>query len=107
MALEERADLAQLESVVRQGWQGFVTVGEALLSIWDRRLYREAHETFGDYCEQVWGWSRQRAQHLMDAAETSHRLTTIDLTPRANARPVSTKGRPKWWRLLNPKCRLP
>ncbi|THF88417.1 hypothetical protein E7T09_04210 [Deinococcus sp. KSM4-11] len=79
---DERQALNQLEAVVRQGWQGFIDVGEALLTIRDQRLYREGHRTFGDYCEQVWGWSRQRAQQLIDAAETSSTLvTTIGLYP--------------------------
>ncbi|WP_412027035.1 hypothetical protein [Deinococcus yunweiensis] len=80
---DERHALGQLEAVVRQGWQGFVTVGEALLTIRDQRLYREGHRTFGDYCEQVWGWSRQRAQQLIEAAETSSTLvTTIGVQPQ-------------------------
>ncbi|GHF29180.1 hypothetical protein HNQ07_000895 [Deinococcus metalli] len=37
---EERQALNQLEAVLRQGWQGFIDVGEALLSSCDQRLYR-------------------------------------------------------------------
>ncbi|NTY02061.1 hypothetical protein [Deinococcus sp. JMULE3] len=78
---QEQATLMQLEGTIRDGWHGFVTVGEALLTIRDQRLYRVAHRTFGDYCEQVWGWSRQRAQQLMDAARTTQALSTIGLQP--------------------------
>ncbi|UQN04836.1 hypothetical protein [Deinococcus sp. QL22] len=79
LAPEEQETLMRLEAVVRQGWAGFISVGKALLSIRDARLYRAEYKTFGDYSEQVWSWSRQRAQQLMDAAETSHTLTTIGL----------------------------
>ncbi|MFC4638549.1 hypothetical protein [Deinococcus hohokamensis] len=79
---EKTQTLNQLEAEVRQGWQGFVTVGEALLTIRDQRLYRAHHRTFGDYCERVWGWSWQRAHQLIDAAQTSSALlTTIGLQP--------------------------
>lgn len=81
LSTQEQTTLAQLEGTIRDGWHGFVTVGEALLTIRDQRLYRAAHRTFGDYCEQVWGWSRQRAQQLMDAAQTSQALSTIGLQP--------------------------
>ncbi|SMB89156.1 hypothetical protein [Deinococcus hopiensis] len=81
LAPEERADLVTLESRIKAGWQEFVAVGEALLTIRERRLYRAEHKTFGDYCEHVWGWSRQRAQQLIDAAATSQVLTTVGLQP--------------------------
>ncbi|MDP9763864.1 hypothetical protein [Deinococcus enclensis] len=73
---EERATLLQLEAVVRQSWQEFITVGEALSTIRDQRLYRAEYRTFGDYCEARWGWSRQRAQQLIDAAHTTSALTS-------------------------------
>ena len=81
LTTQEQQHLTQMEGTIRNGWHGFVTVGEALLTIRDQRLYRAAHRTFGDYCEQVWGWSRQRAQQLMDAAQTSQALSTIGLQP--------------------------
>ena len=53
LSTQEQTALAQLEGTIRDGWHGFVTVGEALLTIRDQRLYRAAHRTFGDYCEQI------------------------------------------------------
>ena len=47
LTTEERATLYQLEAVVRQSWQEFITVGEALSTIRDQRLYRAEHRTFG------------------------------------------------------------
>lgn len=77
---EERADLHHLEGRVRTGWQSFIEVGEALLQIRERRLYRAEHRTWGDYVEAVWGWSRQRAAQLMDASETAHTLSSVGVT---------------------------
>ncbi|UQN06316.1 hypothetical protein [Deinococcus sp. QL22] len=106
LAPEEQETLMRLEAVVRQGWAGFVSVGEALLSIRDARLYRAAHKTFGDYCEQVWGWSRQRAQQLMDAAETSQTLTTIGLHPENERQAREYKDAAKLVATLEPELQV-
>ena len=52
---QKQQQLTQLEGAIRDGWHGFVTVGEALLTIRDQRLYRVDRCTFGDYFEKVWG----------------------------------------------------
>ncbi|GGM32126.1 hypothetical protein GCM10008956_05420 [Deinococcus arenae] len=38
LTTEEQTTLTQLEGTIRDGWHGFVTVGEALLTIRDQRL---------------------------------------------------------------------
>ena len=100
---QEQQQLTQLEGTIRDGWHGFVTVGEALLTIRDQRLYRVGHRTFGDYCEQVWGWSRQRAQQLMDAAQTTHALSTIGLQPENERQARELKGAAKIVQDLEPE----
>ena len=45
---EEQQALHQPEAVVRQD---FIDVGEALLTIRDKRLYRDVHRTFGEDTE--------------------------------------------------------
>ena len=103
LSTQEQTALAQLEGTIRDGWHGFVTVGEALLTIRDQRLYRAAHRTFGDYCEQVWGWSRQRAQQLMDAAQTTHALSTIGLQPENERQARELKSAAKIVQDLEPE----
>lgn len=103
LTTQEQQHLTQLEGAIRDGWHGFVTVGEALLTIRDQRLYRAAHRTFGDYCEQVWGWSRQRAQQLMDAAQTTHALSTIGLQPENERQARELKGAAKIVQDLEPE----
>ena len=61
-------DLARLETIVDHGLTGFVQVGTALLEISDRRLYRETHATFAEYCATRWQMSAARAYQLCDAA---------------------------------------
>ena len=73
--------LLELESRIERGLETFVDVGLALLEIRDSRLYRESsHTTFDDYCRERWGFSKSRANQLIDAAN----LTTIVAIPPAN-----------------------
>jgi hypothetical protein len=65
----ERNELHRLEKLIDRGQKTFVEVGNALLRIRDDKLYRESSETFTDYCTQVWGFSKQRASQLIEAAK--------------------------------------
>ena len=77
----ETASLPDLEAVIERGQQTFYEVGAALLTIRDRRLYREAHATFEDYCRERWDFSRPRAYQLIDAAQVTGLLSTTVDTP--------------------------
>jgi len=62
--------LDELEKVIERGKQTFMEVGEALLSIKERRLYREAgFDTFDAYCRKRWGFGKRRANQVLAAAE--------------------------------------
>ena len=37
----------------------------------DSKLYREHYQTFDAYCNERWGWTRQRAYQVISAAEVS------------------------------------
>ena len=76
LTLTERADLDALEQVVNHGLQTFVEVGRALGEIRERKLYRQTHSTFEDYCRGKWEMSRSRAHRLIDAARTVEVLPT-------------------------------
>jgi hypothetical protein len=71
----DRQRLAALEDVIKSGIRTFFTVGRALQDIRAEKLYRHSHATFADYCEHRWGFSRQHALRLMDAAEVQTNLT--------------------------------
>ena len=66
--IEERNELERCEVVIKQGLQTFVEVGQALMLIRDKRLYRAEYGTFKDYCETKWNISRRRGYELINAS---------------------------------------
>lgn len=67
----EVTELGRLEAVIERGLTTFVEVGNALLEIRERRLYRETHGTFEGYCRERWGWSRVHAHRHIQAAQVA------------------------------------
>ena len=59
LAATERDRLSELEPLIERGMTSFVEVGNALLEISDRRLYRETHSTFAEYCGAKWKMLRK------------------------------------------------
>ena len=70
----ERSELLQHEQVIEHGLKTFVDVGNALLAIRDKRLYRDRWGTFEEYCNDRWGYTRMRASQLISAAEVTTNL---------------------------------
>ena len=70
----ERTRLEELEPLIERGMTGFVEVANALLEISDRRLYRQSHSTFAEYCKAKWKMSAARAYQLCEAAEVVNSL---------------------------------
>lgn len=64
----ERQELATLEQEIKDGLQHFVSVGNALARIRDKRLYREKFKTFEAYCGKTFRFTTGRARQLMRAA---------------------------------------
>lgn len=64
----DSAQLDQLEERIGAGLSSFIEVGEALSAIRERKLYRQTHGTFEDYCVSRWKMKRAHAYRLMDAA---------------------------------------
>ncbi len=73
----EQQELATYEQTINQGLEIFYDVGEALLSVRDKRLYRQAYTTFEDYCSRRWNMTRSRAYQLIDASILKGNLSTI------------------------------
>lgn len=95
ITLDERSRLFQLEETIRQGLNTFVDVGNALLEIRDKRLYRQEYSTFEEYCREQWSFTKQRAYQLMDAAtvvDTIQKSTIVDFFPKTEtqARPLAS-----------------
>lgn len=70
----EAARLEELKAVVFRGSRIFIEVGTALAEIRDLRLYRGTHATFEEYCQEVFGWNRDRAYKLIESAEVAKQL---------------------------------
>ncbi|MFA5445552.1 MAG: hypothetical protein WC262_11340, partial [Bacteroidales bacterium] len=93
ITLDERSRLYQLEETIRQGLNTFVDVGNALLEIRDKRLYRQDYSTFEDYCREQWGFSKNYANKLIASTEAVLNLGTIvPILPKteSQARPLTS-----------------
>ena len=76
LTADESDALAVCEQRIAAGIEAFRDVVFALKEVRDRRLYREKHATFEDYCQSRWGFTRQRGYQLIDAAEAIASLPT-------------------------------
>jgi len=80
--LRDDQRLAELEKTIARGKKTFVEVGLALAEIRDLRLYRREYSGFEEYCREKWGWSRQHAYRLIEAAPIAkcHHVVTDEAT---------------------------
>jgi len=69
--------LDECERVIAKGKRAFILVGQALLEIRDRRLYRQTHPTFEAYCRERWGWGRESAYKHIAAAKVAENVESI------------------------------
>ena len=67
-------DLESLEDVIAEGNDTFVKVGNAIAEIQERKLYLRDYKSFEEYCQNRWGWSRDRGYLLISAAKTVNQL---------------------------------
>jgi hypothetical protein len=74
MKNELSTQLKKEEKIIQRTKGAFVECGLALARIRDGKLYRSEYETFEGYCSDKWGWGRQRAYQLIEAAETAKGL---------------------------------
>ncbi len=103
LTLVERRDLDQLEATITTNLASFHKAGNALEEIKRRKLYRETHTNFADYCEELWEITKVHAYRLIEAAETVTKLVTQGLPcPKneAQAREIAALGAdgPKAWK---------
>ena len=77
LTAEERKDLAKYEKIVRRTIKPFYEMGEALIAIRDRKLYRQDYGTFAQYCSEKWGFAKSRAYQLCQAAEVVQKLKNV------------------------------
>lgn len=74
LVASEVATFGRLEQTIAAGIKSFVEVGNALMQIRDRGLYRERHKTFEAYCQERWNLGRRQVNNLIGAADVVHDL---------------------------------
>ena len=84
--IDESHELERCEVVIKQGLQTFIEVGQALMTIREKRLYRIGFKTFEDYCVGRWGMVQQSATRLIRAYET---VTNLQSEPIGSVLPKS------------------
>lgn len=72
---QELAERQRLELKVERA---FVEAGKALRALRDRRLYRNTHKTFEEYCKDRFGFTRISANYKIAAAEVFENLMADD-----------------------------
>ena len=71
---QELAERHRLELKVERA---FVEAGTALRELRDRRLYRNTHKTFEEYCRDRFGFSRQNANYFIAGAGVVDNLLNL------------------------------
>lgn len=67
---EIKPTLGSCESAIQRAFDAYAMAGDALRTIRDRRLYKEAgFSSFDAYSRERWGWTRQHADQLVAAAQ--------------------------------------
>lgn len=76
----ERQELAIHEQVIEAGLDVFLSVGIALASIQQKKLYRQQHDTFEAYCNSRYDLTSRRAYQLIRAATVVQSLSIDTVT---------------------------
>ena len=89
--IDESHELERCEVVIKQGLETFIEVGQALMVIRDKRLYRVGYGTFEDYCQDKWGINKRYANRIVAASEIINNLGPIGPIPtkETHARPLT------------------
>ena len=82
---DERSEREQLERTVEQA---FYIAGTSLKALRDKRLYRETHATFAEYCRDRFDFTRRAADYLILAAEVVENLKREQIVLKTNVLPT-------------------
>jgi hypothetical protein len=82
LTAHESAELRECESILDRGLATFFAVGNALLRIRNKRLYRATHRTFEEYCRERWNIGKSYAWRVIGAAERVNLLPANSSVPK-------------------------
>jgi len=75
--IDESHELERCEVVIKQGLKTFIEVGQALMTIKEKRLYRISFKTFEDYCVEKWAFKRTHVYQLIEASAVISNLSAM------------------------------
>ena len=78
----ERQEFADAKTAIRAKLSSFIEVGEALLRVRDKRLYREEYKTFEAFALTEFSIKRSHANRLIDAAKIARNLSPMGTSPK-------------------------
>ncbi len=90
----------ELERTIEHALQTFVNVGNALREIRDEGFYTVEYDTFEAYCKARWGFERQHAYRLIDAALVTDNLR---MSPKGDKALPSTERQARPLTKLKPE----
>ena len=70
----EKSELKQQELIIDDGLKSFVSVGNALCVIKDKKLYREEFNSFDEYVKERWQIRKDYAYKLIAGSEIAQRV---------------------------------
>ena len=73
-----KSSLRELELRIERGLETFVDVGEALMEIKERKLYKESHTSFDTYCRERWGFGSNFANKQIRASKVGTIVPTFN-----------------------------
>lgn len=91
LSVNEQQELERCEMVIKQGLETFIEVGNALMIIRDKRLYRRDYQRFEDYCREKWGMVQQSATRLIRAAAV---ISNLESEPIGSLPETESQVRP-------------
>lgn len=103
----ESDELRNLEEIIGRSLKTFMEVGNALMTIREKRLYRVTHDAFEAYCNERWELSKTHVNRLIDASKIAENLTPIGVIPASESvvRPLSplspSQQREAWLRAVD------
>jgi len=91
LSRQEQQELAALESTIQRNLSSFYEIGIALMTIRDKRLYRDGFDTFEHYCRERWQFSMRHAERLMLSSQVIENTRPIGRIPEneSQARPLT------------------
>jgi hypothetical protein len=78
LTTNERMEIETLEGIIAEEMGSFMAVGNALLTIRERKLFRDQFKSFNAYCTERWVMGRGYANSLIRGSQVAVNLLTHD-----------------------------